>query len=141
LIVPPPGQHQVRYSGVLAAAAKWRPLVVPPPPPTAESASAQAAAQPAKRRPVTHHCLYRSYVELIRRTFVIDRNHCPRSGGPIKLRAIVTKPESIERILRSLGEATELPPLSPARGPPYLRSRVFRRKPDDVEQRELFHDP
>jgi len=32
--VPPPKQHQTIYSGVLAAAAHWRPLIIPPAPPT-----------------------------------------------------------------------------------------------------------
>ncbi|HEX7489543.1 MAG TPA: transposase, partial [Anaeromyxobacteraceae bacterium] len=38
--VPPPGQHQIRYAGVLAAAAKWRPLVLPPPPEDTNSSGA-----------------------------------------------------------------------------------------------------
>jgi hypothetical protein len=51
----------------------------------------------------------------------------------MKLRAIVTAPASIVRILRHLGEPTEPPPPSPARGPPYLKSRVFRRTARDVD--------
>jgi hypothetical protein len=125
--------------GCTAEAAKWRPLVVPPPPPAAESASQDAAAPPAKPRPATHRCRYRSYAELIRRTFAIDRD-CPRCRAAMKLRAIVTKPESIERILRSLGEATLPPPLAPAHGPPYVRSPVFRRKPHHRERARLFDD-
>ena len=36
--VPAPGFHTVRYGGVLAAAAEWRPLIVPAPPPQDERA-------------------------------------------------------------------------------------------------------
>ena len=91
-IVPPPGQHQIRYAGVLATAAKWRPLVVPPPPPSTTAAAADGdAGGKDKPRPATHRCVYRSYVDLIRRTFAIDRELCPRCGGAMKLRAIVTK--------------------------------------------------
>ncbi len=35
--VPAPRAHRVHYSGVLAAAHRWRPRVVPPPPPVDES--------------------------------------------------------------------------------------------------------
>jgi hypothetical protein len=50
--------------------------------------------------------------------------------------ALVREPEGIARFLRHLGEPTEPPALSPARAPPYLRSRVLRRQPD--HQGELF---
>jgi len=142
-IVPPPGQHQIRYAGVLAAAAKWRPLVVPPPPSTTPAADGTdgAAAGKGKPRPATHRCVYRSYVDLIRRTFAIDRDHCPRCGAAMKLPAIVTKPLSIERILHSLGESTVSPPLAPARGPPYARNRVFRNKSLQHQPSDLFDNP
>lgn len=45
----------------------------------------------------------------------------------MKLRALVTKPSSIERFLRYLGEPTDAPPLSAARDPPYFKSRAVRR--------------
>jgi hypothetical protein len=44
----------------------------------------------------------------------------------MKLRAMVTRPASIERLLRHLGEPTEPQPLSPAPGPPFLQSRAVR---------------
>jgi hypothetical protein len=82
-----------------------------------------------------------SYVDLIRRTFAIDREHCPSCGGAMKLRAIVTRPLSVERILHSLGQSTLPPPLAPARGPPYSPSRVFRTKSLQHPQSHLFDNP
>ena len=46
----------------------------------------------------------------------------------MKLKALVTRPTSIERWLRELGEPIEATPLSPARDPPFFKSRVLRRK-------------
>ncbi len=41
-LVPAPRFHTVRYFGVLAPAAKWRPLLVPKPPPSEVSEDASA---------------------------------------------------------------------------------------------------
>ena len=63
--VHPPKFHTVRYAGVLAPHAKWRPLVVPSPPPEAAPApSAEAAGhslpipEDKNPRPPTHGCRY-----------------------------------------------------------------------------------
>jgi len=46
----------------------------------------------------------------------------------MKLRALITKPSSIQRFLRYLGEPTDAPTRSAARDPPYFASRAVRRK-------------
>jgi hypothetical protein len=46
----------------------------------------------------------------------------------MRLLAMVTDPASIARYLAAIGEATEVPPRSPNRGPPYWKSRVLRRQ-------------
>ena len=57
----------------------------------------------------------------------------------MRLHALAEDPKAIRRILRHLGESTEVPPTSPARGPPYYKSRVFRHRPNThQEQAELF---
>jgi hypothetical protein len=52
----------------------------------------------------------------------------------MKLRALVFRAESIERYLRHLGEPTEAPPRSPARGSPYFSSRALRRKLGELDR-------
>jgi hypothetical protein len=47
--------------------------------------------------------------------------------------ALITKPNSIQRFLRYLGEPTEAPPRSPARDPPYFRSRAVRRQLGELD--------
>ena len=137
-LVPPPRCHLVHYAGVLAPASKWRPLIVPPAPEQPEQDSTATSAQ----RPPTHRSHYRPWAELLKRTFACDVEKCPGCGGRLKLRALVTRPASIRRYLRYLGEPTEAPPLAPARDPPYFKSRALRRKLGDLDgppaQGDLF---
>jgi hypothetical protein len=52
----------------------------------------------------------------------------------MRLLAMVTDPASIARYLAAaIGEATEVLPRSPNRGPPYWKSRVLRRQATDDE--------
>jgi hypothetical protein len=120
--VPPPRFHPVRYAGVLSSNAQWRSLVVPKP--TSDPADAPAcdtAQGRATRR-------YRPWAELLRRTFGLDVETCPRCGGRMRLLALVTEPKNVERFLRHLGEPTEPPPRAPARDPLYWHGPVLRRR-------------
>jgi hypothetical protein len=121
--VPPPGCHVVHYAGVLGAASKLRALVVPPAPADAPSAASHAH----REHPATHRSRYRPYTELLKRTFEIDVLQCS-CGGRLKLKALVIEAHNIERLLRYLGEPLEAPKRSPARDPPYFKSKVLRRK-------------
>ncbi|MBK6462444.1 MAG: hypothetical protein IPF92_15740 [Myxococcales bacterium] len=44
----------------------------------------------------------------------------PMLRGSMKLLAIVTDPKSVARYLRGIGEPTDVPQRTPARGPPVL---------------------
>jgi hypothetical protein len=139
--VPPPRFHTVRYAGVLASASSWRALVVPPPPPPPPPIPRTSDDHPtcAPTASPTHRSRYRPWLELLKRTFAIDLEMCPRCGGHMKILALVNSPASIERFLRHLGEPTEPPPLEPARAPPYYRSPTLRhRLSAPPAQAELF---
>ena len=120
--VPPPRFHTVRYAGVLAAASPWRPRIAPKPP-TEEPAV--ATPKPDRTGPTSS---YRPWAELLARTFGVDVLTCPSCQGRMRLLAMVTDPASIARYLAAVGEATEVPRRTAARGPPYWKSRVLRRK-------------
>ena len=136
--VPPPRFHTVRYAGVLSPASKWRSLVVPPPPCEDEPAKSEEAEPPpeeaataksdAPSKPPTHRSGWRPWAELMQRTFAVDVEKCPSCSGRMKLRALVTRPASVRRLLRHLGEPIEAPTLAPARDPPFFKSRVLRRR-------------
>jgi hypothetical protein len=126
--VPAPRLHTVRYAGVLASASKLRPRLAPkpavPPKPTAE----------VPERP--RRGAYRPWAELLKRTFGFDVLTCPCCSGRMKLLALVTDPKSIARYLRGIGEPTDVPKRTPARGPPYWASCVLRRGAGSVEAAE-----
>jgi hypothetical protein len=136
--VPPPrfspsGDHEarptVRYAGVLASASKLRPRLAPKP---AVVPPENAAPMPERPR----RGAYRPWAELLKRTFGFDVLTCPCCGGRMKLLAIVTDPRSVARYLRGIGEPTDVPQRTPARGPPYWHSRVLRRGAGSVEAAE-----
>jgi len=116
--VPPPRHHTVRYAGVLGAASEWRSRIVPP----SDEALTPERAGKKKRR-----SRYRTWAELLARTFGVNALACPVCQGRMRLVAVLTHPARIARYLDSIGEPTELPARSPNRGPPYWKSRVLRR--------------
>ena len=139
--VPPPRLHTVRYSGVLGAACKLRSRVIPPPKPKVllPPPDPTASKLPGKPEPPPgHRCQYRPFIELLARTFAIDVTVCPSCGGRMRLVALVKEASSIRRFLQNLGEPTEPPPMAPARGPPYGRSRVQRRQDSEALELDLF---
>jgi hypothetical protein len=140
--VPPPKQHLTRYSGVLAAAARWRPLIIPsapatPPPPPTASTSAPSASTKPQPPPSGRRCCYIKWAELLRLTFGLTVDQCPACGGRMKLRALVRDPESIERFLRHQGMWSPPQGNAPARAPPYSRSVT---RLSATRQQELFPD-
>jgi len=128
--VPPPRFHTVRYAGVLASASKLRPRILPEPPdePRAVGQEREEEPEPRPRR-----CRYRPWAELMMRTFAVDVLCCPRCSGRLRLVALMTEPDEIRRYLRALGEPTDPPARSPARGPPYWRSTALRRRAGAVD--------
>src|SRR2546422_4026086 len=131
-LVPAPRAHLVRYSGVLAPASKWRPLIVPEPailstipPDTADAtqrsrtdstatpaATAQEALQPG---PCRHGRNY-TWAELMKRVWELDVLECPRCRGRMKIVAAINSPNAIQKILNCLGLPSRAPPLAaPAR--------------------------
>lgn len=140
--VPPPRAHRVHYSGVLAAAHRWRPRVVPPPSPVDEAASAEADGHDHSHahddastgaRPATHRSRYRPWRELLKRAFKIDIEKCVKCGAPMRLRALVTAAETVTRFLRRLGEDPDPPPIAPARRPPFFTSPALRRRLGELD--------
>ena len=123
--VPPPRFHLVKYAGVLASAHKWRSRIAPKKPdvPPASAAPLVGVDDKPKRKGA-----YRTWAQLLARTFSVDVLCCQKCGGRMRLVAMVTCPRSIRAYLEGIGEWVDVPEKSPARGPPYWRSTVLRRK-------------
>jgi hypothetical protein len=146
-LVPPPWQNQVRYSGVLAPASKWRARIAAKPPDLTDGELACGhdgpppdGSQPTPEQP-THGKTpkgkgfrYWPWQLLKARTFGEQTTTCAHCHGELALRALVQDPHSVQRILTHFGLPTDIPRPAAARGPPYYRSRVRRLRPGDDQQ-------
>lgn len=131
-LVPAPRFHTVRYFGVLAAAAKWRSLVVPRPGPSqvTDAGTAPDPAPPCSAAPCSASgSHYRPWAELLRRTFAVDVEICPRCGGRMRLLAVIANLAQVARFLHHRREPTEPPAQAPPRDPPFFKTLVVRRRP------------
>ncbi|MCA9528642.1 MAG: transposase, partial [Myxococcales bacterium] len=126
-LMPPPRFHMLRYHGVLAANATGRREVVPgrlapvqPALPFSDAESdeqthragdagaARAASQATEDgpRPSRH-----PWAWLLRRVFAVEVLTCPRCQSRLRLKAILTKPADIARVLGTA--AARAPPRLP----------------------------
>jgi len=113
--VPPPRRHTIRYSGVLAPASPWRRGLAP-------MAPSETPAEGQRPRRPEGAPSYRPWAELLERTFAVDVLACPKCHGRMRLLAMVQDPANVTRFLAGVGEATDVPPRSPGRGPPTGRA-------------------
>ena len=147
-LVPPARKNMLRYCGVLAPAARLRPLVTASSGPAAAlqlqledaarrmglqeetgsagedekpSADGDTAAEepePDQKKTPKRRLSCYLWAMLIARLFDLCPLQCPRCSSPMKVRAVVTDRDEVRRLLESLGEPTEPPRIEPARGPP-----------------------
>jgi hypothetical protein len=57
------------------------------------------------------------WATLLRRSLSVDVLECPKCHGRLRVLAVITEREPVQRILAHLGLPTEPPPLAPARDP------------------------
>jgi hypothetical protein len=108
-LIAPPRQHQVRYAGVLAPAAKLRPRVTPAGRTLVQAVwfqdrSYEPVVQPRRRVP---------WAELLSKTYGVYGLACPRCEGPMRPVELVLPPKA-EAVLEHAG----LIELHPKTGPP-----------------------
>jgi len=118
VLVPEPRGHLLVYHGSLAPNTALRSRVVPaafdPSPDPCPKCPAEAENQvedfPARGRARL------TWAQLSKRVFGIDALACPAcAGGRLELISFITEPETILRILSSVGLPTRAPPIEPAR--------------------------
>ena len=121
-LVPPPRFNLVRYHGVLAPSAAWRPLVIPesetsdPLPHPNCPARKQLLSPDTGNSQKKRGCRPRNYswAELMRRVFAIDVLACDRCGGRMRILAAIHPPEAIRKILDCLRLPSRPPPIARA---------------------------
>lgn len=84
--VPPPRAHQVRYHGLLAPCAAWRPYVVPVADDTAGNAGRSACPHD---KPQASRTRRMAWSDLLRRVFAVDALRCDRCGSKMRVMAAV----------------------------------------------------
>ena len=109
VLVPPPREHLVLYSGVLAPCASLRDQVVPPPPPAPPGACAGKSGRPPRRI---------DWAALLKRVFAVQILACALCGGKMRVISVIEEGPVARRILDHLGLPSAAPVRAPARDPP-----------------------
>jgi hypothetical protein len=121
-LVPPPRFHLVRYHGVLAPAAAWRPLIIPQTEGEAAPShpGCSAGDTPHQKETVNPKAKGRSrprnyaWAELLRRVFSTDILVCDRCGARMRVLCAVNPPGAVRKILDCIGLPSRPPPIAPA---------------------------
>ena len=101
-LVPPPRQHQVRFHGLLAPAAIWRPEVIPRPPPRIQPMLPSLDVAGSRRKRI-------AWAQLLRRVYDIDAERCVRCGGRLRVVEAVTDPDRAAQV-RDVAMLARAPP-------------------------------
>jgi hypothetical protein len=130
--VPKPRANAVRYHGVFAPAATWRPAIVPGPElPAAgieavvkeasvsELLPAETTEEIARLEPIERHPRNYAWAELMRRVWEFDVLACP-CGGRLRILSAIHPPETTRKILECMGLPSRPPPIAPTRWEPHL---------------------
>jgi len=121
-LVPPPRFNLTRYSGVLAPASAFRPLIVPQEETRARASHAGCQEEVAAAKSGSgevkdkHGWRPRNYpwAQLMARVFEFDVLACPRCGAKMRILAAIDAPDAIRKILSCLGLPTRAPPVEQA---------------------------
>jgi len=125
-LIPPPRKHRNHYHGVLAPSAALRSEIVA----LAQGApkiSRSDCPEAVEEKPTASY----RWAKLIARIYETLPLACPRCQGLMKIIAFIEEPDVIIRILSHMGENSEPPILSPARGPPEWDEEVYDPFPED----------
>ncbi|MEJ2245969.1 MAG: transposase [Acidobacteriota bacterium] len=119
-LVSPPRFNLVRYHGVLAPSARWRPRIVPAvladehtllscPDCPVKKEEKNSKGKNGQNSNVGHPRNY-SWSELMKRVFGLDVLKCDRCGGRMRILCAINPPDAIKKILECLGLPSRPPP-------------------------------
>ena len=113
-LVPPPRSHCHRYFGVLAPNSPLRAAVVALAPVAADVVTKSAGADEKPNRAASHYL----WAMLLARIYEVFPLICPFCHAQMRVIAIIDEASVVKKILDHIGEASQQPVISPARGPP-----------------------
>ena len=108
-LVPRPWINLTRYHGVLAPNAKWRSRIVPASRTDNEGAEKRGGhiGVPGEEKEKEYR---HPWADLLRHVFNIEMTICPYCGGRVKMIAVITQPDAIEKILNHIYSKHHPPP-------------------------------
>ena len=140
-LVPPPRAHRHRYYGVLAPNASLRvavtalaPVAIAPSPPPADAAQTQE--EPLHRAAARY-----LWAILLARIYEAFPLACPICHSQMRIIAFINEPSTVRKILDHIGEATQPPPIAPARGPPLWEAAAASQQADNDPQWDMSAQP
>ena len=117
-LVVRPRVHVVHFHGVLAPNAAWRPEVVPDPTEVERRRLAEEAKRAestltkrTRRRRLRARRAWCPWSQLLEQEFGVGGLTCPHCGGPMRVRAVVTREAEATRILATLRRSARGPPI------------------------------
>ena len=141
-LVPPARAHRHRYYGVLAPNASLRAavtalppvaVVAPPPAPATDAAATEEAPHRAAARYLWAMLLARIYEAL--------PLSCPICHSQMRIIAFINDARTVGKILDHIGESTQTPRISPARGPPLWEAAAASVQADNDPQWDMSAQP
>ncbi len=137
-LVPPPRWHLHRYYGVLAPNSHLRAAVTAQAPEAMIATSPQVSnAEEPHRRSLSHYL----WSQLLARIYEVFPLICPICHAEMQIIAFVTDASTIQKILGHIGEPTQPPTISPARGPPLWEAAMTAKDVDNNHQYDLAAQP
>jgi hypothetical protein len=102
--LPPPRAYKVRYRGVRAPCAAWRPFVVPM---VGDAEGLAGRSTCSHDRPQTSRARRIAWSDLLRRVLAVDALRCERCGSKMP---VVRSPAAVAAFLVCIGKAGRSPP-------------------------------
>ena len=134
-LVPPPKWHLHRYYGVLATNSHLRAAVTA----LAPEAVILASTPQVSNAEESHHRSLSHYLwsQLLARIYEVFPLICPICHAEMQIIAFVTDASTIQKILGHIGEPTQPPTISPARGPPLWETEIASEQVCSVPQWDM----
>ena len=139
-LVPPPRAHRHRYYGVLAPNTALRAAVtaLTPVPVIAPPQAAPANTEEEPRHRSASRYLWAMLLARIYETFPLA---CPICHAQMRIIAFIDDASTVRKILDYIGESTQPPIISPARGPPLWEASMAHLKADNDHQWDMSAQP
>ena len=138
-LIPPPKWHLHRYFGVLAPNSHLRAAVTAKAPEAVIAATSPQVldSEDQPHRSLSHYL----WSQLLARIYEVLPLICPICHAQMRIIAFITDASTIQKILGHIGEPTQPPTTSPARGPPLWEAAITTKEAHNEPHYDLAAQP